>query len=274
MSTLAPRSVALDAAPARFRDQLAAERIKILSLRSTYALAAAAIGISLAAALFLSSKVHLSAYGKASYDPLVDEFNTGTWGALMTAAACVGAIAATGEFHSGLIRTTAVAVPGRVRTLLAKAAALAALAGVVGVTVEAATYTVSRIELAHEGINTSLGTATLIKALVATALALPVSAILGLAFGTVLRHPAVAPLTAVVVLAVLPSFIRAGGRGFQAMLDNAMLYHAWCALVGQPANGGVRLQQPPSVTLSWFWLGAWPCLAMLIAALVHRQRDL
>lgn len=258
----------------RTPDRFAAEIIKVLSLRSTFALAAAAIGFSISSAFFLSGRIHLSAYGRATYNPLVDEFNTGVWATLMLAAACAGAAGMTGEFHSGLIRTTTLAVPGRMRMLLAKAAAYAAVTGVVGVLAEAGTFGLSRMSLAGTGVRTTLAAGTVASALIATALALPVSALLGLAFGTVLRHPAVATAAVVVALALVPGFLGRGG-GFESVLSDAMPYHAWRTLVGQAADGPVQPgTRPPSTAVAWMWFLGWPCLAVPIAGLVLRRRDL
>jgi hypothetical protein len=258
----------------RAPDRFAAEMIKVLSLRSTYALAAAGIGLSVASALFLSGRTHLSAYGKATYNPLVDEFNTGVWATLMLAAACAGAAGMTGEFHSGLIRTTTLAVPGRMRTVLAKAAAYTAVAGVVGVAAEAGNFGLSRMSLAGAGIRTTVSSGTLVSALLSSALALPVSALLGLAFGTVLRHPAVATAAVVVALVLVPSFLSHGG-GFESVLSDAMPYHAWRTLVGQATDGPVPPgTRPPSMAVAWMWFLGWPCLAVPLAGLVLRRRDL
>ena len=258
----------------RTPDRFAAEIIKVLSLRSAYALAAAAVCFSAGSAFFLSGRMHLSAYGRATYNPLVAEFNLGVWATLMLAAACAGAAGTTGEIHSGLIRTTTLAVPGRMRMLLAKAAAYAAVAGVVGVAAEAATFSLGRMSLAGAGVQSTVGSGALVSALIASALALPVSVLLGLAFGVALRHPAVATAAVVVALALVPSFLGNGG-GFESVLSDAMPYHAWRTLVGQATDGPVQPgTRPPSVALAWVWFLGWPCLAVPAAGLVLRRRDL
>lgn len=270
MSTL----MAVEAtAASRFRDVFAAERIKLLSLRSTYVMAVAAFGSAVASVILIVARMNLSPFGRAAFDPVTDEFNTGVWSTLMLGAACAGAVAMTSEYGSGLIRTTFIAVPSRGRVILAKAAALTAVTGAVGAATAAATFAVSRTMLAAQGIDPPANGVTLARDLIAVLVALPVAALIGMAVGAVIRHPALATLTVVIVLAIVPSLVRTNGRGVQATLSNAMPYHAWCALVGQASDSGFPLQQPPTVALSWVWFVLWPALALVLAALVVRRRD-
>jgi hypothetical protein len=116
----------------RPRDLIAAERIRLLSLRSTYIFLACSLLIAVAAACLLSAKLNIRPVDRASYPSLNDAFNEDTGSLLMAIAACFGASAITGEYFSGLVRTTFTAIPARGRVMLAKALALAAVAGIAG----------------------------------------------------------------------------------------------------------------------------------------------
>jgi hypothetical protein len=259
--------------PARLRDVLAAEWLKLWSLRSTYAMVLGALFIGASSAVFLSGHVLLTPLGKATFDPTDIEFNTGVWDALMLGAACVGAVAMTGEYGSGLIRTTLVAVPARGRVVAAKALALIGATGVVGVVITAVTYGTADGELSSSGVHTALPTPTLIRTVLAALFALPLAAVLGLAFGAVIRHPAGACLAAVAFLVGVPNLLRTQGEGLQADVSNALPVHAWERLIGQMPDAGFHPLQPPAVAQSWVWMAVWPLLAVGVALALGR-RDL
>lgn len=259
---------------ARLRDVLAAEWIKLWSLRSTAAMVIGALFLAASSAVFLAGHVFLTPAGKATFDPTNIEFNSGVWTGLMIGAACAGAVAMTGEYGSGLIRTTLVAVPSRGRVVAAKALALVAAAGLVGAVITAVTYGIACIELSASGVRTALPTPTLIRTVLAAVAALPLAAVIGLAFGAVLRHPAVACLAVVAFLVGVPSLVRTQGRGVQADVSNALPSHAWGTLIGQMPDNSFHPLQPPTVAQSWVWMAVWPLLAVAVAALALRKRDL
>lgn len=261
------------AATGSFRDLVAAERIKLLSLRATYVTAGIAIAVACACAFLLSAHVRLSPIGRASFDPLYEEFNAGIWGSLMVVAACAGAVTMTDEYSSALIRTTLTAVPARGRLMAAKAVALALVTGTLGAVVTAVVYGTSRLALAASGDSPTAAGGALIRDVAATLVALPIAALIGLAIGTVIRHPALASLTAVVLLAIVPSLVSTNDSGIQAMVSNAMPYHAWIALAGQTGANAFALQQPPSVVSACVWLALWPCVMLTLATLSLRRQD-
>jgi ABC-type transport system involved in multi-copper enzyme maturation permease subunit len=252
---------------------VAAEWLKLWSLRSTAVLALGALFLAASSTVFLSGHVLLTPEGKASFDPSNIEFNTGVWSALMVGAACVGAVVMTGEYGSGLIRTTLVAVPSRGRVVTAKALALVAAAGALGVLITALTYGIAHTQLASSGVHASLPTSTLVRSLLAAAFALPLAAVIGLAFGAWIRHPAGACLAVVAFLALLPNLLRTQGRGIQADISNALPYHAWGALIAQVPDDNFHPLQPPTVAQSWVWMAVWPVAAVGLAVLALRRRD-
>ena len=121
------------AAYRRARAALAAEWIKLRSLR--YMLLTPLLGAVVSIGLAdLESKnngggwSHLDAVQKARFDPLSINFNFEVLGVLVFGV--LGALVATNEYGSGLIRTTLAATPQRGLVLAAKAvlAGLASLA--------------------------------------------------------------------------------------------------------------------------------------------------
>ena len=117
-------------APARARDVLASEWIKLRSVRSTYLTllfaAAAAVGIGyLVAHAKATHWATMPAAARAAFDPVSDSF-TGL-GLAQLAFGALGVLVISSEYTTGLIRTTVAAVPRRRAVLAAKAAAVGAV---------------------------------------------------------------------------------------------------------------------------------------------------
>jgi hypothetical protein len=89
-------------------DLIAAERIRLLSLRSSYLFLAGPLLIAVAAAWLLGAKLNIRPEYRASYPSLDDAFNSDTGSLLMTVAAVTGAAATTAV----LLVALAVLPPG------------------------------------------------------------------------------------------------------------------------------------------------------------------
>jgi ABC-2 type transport system permease protein len=250
---------------ARLRDLVAGERIRLLSLRSTYAFLGCAFVVAVAAAWLLCAKLDIRPEYRASYRSVRDAFNADTGSLLMTIAGCFGAASATGEYASGLIRTVFMATPARGRVLLAKALALTAATAIAGTVATTGVVVVSQGVLAPGHYASALGEPGGWTAAVAFTLLMPLGAITGLALGTMLRRPASAVAAVVIVLTLLPGLL-SGLAGPTAR--DLTAYGAWSVLAGQQDPGGSA-----SVGLSWLVLAAWPVVAGALAVLAVQQRD-
>ena len=103
-------------APARARDVLASEWIKLRSVRSTYLVLlfalAAAVGIGyLVARADATHWATMTAAARSAFDPVYDSF-TGL-GLAQLAFGALGVLVISSEYTTGLIRTTFAAAPGR-----------------------------------------------------------------------------------------------------------------------------------------------------------------
>jgi ABC-2 type transport system permease protein len=245
-------------------DFVAAERIRLLSLRSTHAFLACSFVIAVAAASLLCAKVNIRPSFRSSYPSVNDVFNADTGSLLMTVAGCFGAASVTGEYASGLIRTTFTATPARGRVLLAKALALTGVAGIVGADATLSAILVSQVILSHGHYRGALSQPGGLQAAVAFALLMPLGAIVGLGIGALLRRPVTAVATVVIVLALLP-----GLPGLTAPSARQLTaYGAWSVLAGQPDGGTAA-----SAGQSWLVLCAWPTIIFTLAVLAVRRRD-
>ncbi|MGH3165402.1 MAG: hypothetical protein ACRDN0_05850 [Trebonia sp.] len=247
------------------RDLIAAERIRLLSLRSTHIFLACSFVIAVAAACLLCAKLNIRPEDRASFPSADDAFSADTGGLLMAIAGCFGAATMTGEYSSGLIRTMFTAVPARGRSMLARAVTLAALAGIAGAAATIAVITASQVILAPGHYPALLSQPHGLRAAIAFTLLMPLGAVTGVAFGALLRS-AVAAVTAVVaVLALLPGLL-SGLLGPAAR--DLTAYGAWSVLSGQQASG-----TSASAALSWLILCGWPAIAFMLAAVVVQRRD-
>lgn len=251
---------------ARLADLYAAEWIKLWSLRSTPI--ALGLGVTLALYLAGSNSVHgtmLPSGLEGPIDPNRAAFDGPSWVLVMIGAGMIGAQSMVGEHASGLIRTTLAAIPDRRRVVVAKAAvvvsvmAVAALVGAVGGLI--LTHTVAP---PHPGTSVDVP-----HAIGASIVVLPVCALAGMAFGTLLRH---ATATGFVVCAVLgfgPLLLRPDGNRWATGLANAMPYYSWGRLTGAGATSSGTMTVP----MAWTTLAAWAAVSILVTTVVLDRRD-
>ncbi|AQZ63936.1 hypothetical protein BKM31_22940 [[Actinomadura] parvosata subsp. kistnae] len=260
----------------RFGDLLAAEWIKLWSLRSTRWL----FGLGMPAVVAFAAQSSLDAYRawpgftameKARFTSLAEAFSGLTATMVMIGAGTVGALAIVGEYATGLIRTTLVAVPARHRVVAAKLAVVGVVTLVAGGLVSAATFGVSQAILSGRGLTVSVGDPDVVRVLAANALLAPVSALAGMGIGALVRHTAGAVVTVCGVLVVVPMFLQPTVHQWLNDLYALVPFYVWRTCLGLPQ---VRDDPAlPTVAGSWAVLAAWPPAAAVLALLVVRHRD-
>ncbi|MGW1270905.1 ABC transporter permease [Streptomyces sp. NPDC002491] len=257
--------------PARFRDLLAAEWIKTRSLRSTpWALALTVLFVvGTSAVATWSDTAALS--GPAAFRPF-DAYPAAGYWTLILVACSMGALTVVSEYGSGLIRTTTVAVPARGSVVLAKATVTATLWTAVGTAASTGSFLVSQavldghragVPITHPGVG---------RALAASALLAPVSAVVGLGLGVLLRHAAGTMVTGVFVMLMLPTMFSESSRP-SADLRHALVASAWKRLVQNWGPEPDSLGHTATVTGSWAVYALWPLVTVGLALLVVRRRD-
>jgi ABC-2 type transport system permease protein len=283
MNTLATASPPTSAAPvaeppARFRDLLAAEWIKMRSLRSTpWTLGLVTLFVIGSAALAATADYN----NFPRYSPeaqrehmfsLHDAFPaTGYW-TLTLVAVSVGAIAVVSEYGSGLIRTTTVAVPARGSVVLAKAVVVATVWTVAGTIIASGSFVVSQAILDGRDAAISLTDPGAFRALVASALVAPVCALIGVGLGVLIRHTATTTVTGILTLLMVPAFFPTTRR-WSAEVNHAMVLTAWQRLSTEwlpPSRPGFYVATIPE---SWIVYAVWPLVAIVLALVVVRRRD-
>lgn len=272
---------------AHFRDLLAAEWIKVWSLRSaTWVLSTGAllvIGINVQAAR--SNADRLDALKdlppeppgapdlpERPFDPLWTAFVDPAWHILIVLAASFGALALSGEYASGLIRTTFAAVPDRAGVTAAKAAVVSAVMLAFGTAVAGISFGATQWLLRDHG-GLSLGDPGALRAVAASALLAPLAALVGMAVGAVVRHAAGGVVMAVCLLLLLPSLFQGETYRWVAEIGNMMPLSAWGELVANPSVPRDTGTYPLTTTEAWVVYVAWAVAAVASAVTVVRRRD-
>ncbi|KNE82318.1 MULTISPECIES: ABC transporter permease [Streptomyces] len=273
--------------PVRFRQLLAAEWIKLWSLRSTHwvlgAGALAVIGINANSAASNADRLeHQQGLPEGQpaerrlaefvFDPLITAFVDPAWQLLMIIAATVGGITVFGEYSSGLIRTTFAAVPRRQAVVAAKTVVVAGVMLALGVLVSGTSFGVTQMLLRDHG-GLSLGDPGALRAVAAAALLAPLCALVGMAVGAVVRHAAGSIVAVIALLLLVPALFQGERYRWAKEIGNAMPLSAWERLVKNPERAHNLGAYPLTVTEAWIVYGAWATAAVAVALLVVRRRD-
>jgi hypothetical protein len=263
---------------ARFRDVVAAEWIKLWSLRSTWwslafgSLAIIAMNVNAALTDYANWPSYPAAFRDVYFDPRHDAFTNNAHAIVMLAAGSVGAITVVGEYGTGLIRTTFAAVPARGSVVAAKVAVVTAVFTAAGAVAAGVSFWATQVILAGRHAGMSIADQGALRAVVASALLAPLSAVVGMGIGALIRHTATTIVTTTFVLLMLPLFFDRAKYRWIAEIRNAQPDAAWVRLMNRisvyPAH-----YHPPTITRSWLVYAAWPLVAVAVAAVVMHRRD-
>lgn len=264
----------------RFADVMAAEWTKLRSVRSTpwsfAAMVALGVGFCvLATSLYTHNWAHLSAADRLDmrHDTIGLILQPGALYAQI--AVCVlGALLMAGEYSTGMIDSSMLAVPRRAPVLLAKAAVFAIVTFVVTEIVALASFAIgSSVVRAHAPI--TLGQQHALRAIIGDGLVMALIGVFALSIGTIVRHTAAA-ITVILGLVLLVPL----GVGFLpgTVGDAVSTYvpggHAAQAILSSGYDSGSR----DSVNLIGAWAGlavtaGWSALTLAIAIVSPRRRD-
>ncbi|WP_405427757.1 ABC transporter permease [Streptomyces erythrochromogenes] len=263
---------------ARFSDLVAAEWIKLRSLRSTWIAYGAA---ALAVIAFNAGTAYdtynywpeRSAADRADYVragiPLQEAFTANAAMVMMLALGALGAVAIIGEYSTGTIRTTFAAVPARRSVMAAKTVVVTAFATVFGSIVAVASFGLTQTILDGRDAGISISYPGALRVVVASALLAPVCAVVGMAIGSVIRHTSATMIASVAVILVLP-IVFTDGRHWSAVAGHATLYQAWLRLV---EIGSPRTDFPWTAGGAWTVYAVWALTAAVLAVTSAQRRD-
>jgi ABC-2 type transport system permease protein len=206
-------------------DLIAAEWIKLWSLRSTYlALLAAAVATPGIAMIVANDNVgYLRAgqpYGAVHLDPLAISFRGLALAQLIVGV--LGALTVTGEFGSGSIRATFVAVPRRAGVLLAKTAVVGAVMLVFGQVLAFGSFLGTQAVLHPVHLGLSVAASGVPRAVFGAACYLAVIAVVGVGVGALVRSTAAAVATVAAFFFLLPQITSALPKPWRDWTADAM----------------------------------------------------
>jgi ABC-2 type transport system permease protein len=249
---------------------LRSEWTKLRSVRSTYwtlaAVLLATVGICVLACWSYVAHFPTDPSELVGFDSTLFSLN-GLYLAQL-AIGTLGVLAITGEYATGMIRTTMAAVPQRRVLLAAKAVVFTAVALAVGEIASFAAFLIGQAILGTKGAGVSLTDSSALRAVVGGGLFLAVVGLLGLGLGAAIRHTAGAT-AALFGLLFLPS----------ALVD--LLPTAWRndLIPYMPANAGSQIFTvfPNRGALApWAGFGvfcAYAAAALAVAMITITRRD-
>ncbi|MGW4378478.1 ABC transporter permease [Kitasatospora sp. NPDC004531] len=282
MTALAPAApLTVDEPRARFRDLLAGEWLKLVSLRSIrWGLAVGLLGLVLLNANAAIADVddwEQFAPGRREffvpYSSLSASFTNNACIATLLITGSLGAVALVSEYSTGQIRTTFAAVPARRALLTAKIAVLTAVMTAFGLIATGTSFFLTQAILSAEHAGISLAEPGIWRALLASALLPPVCALTGLGLAALVRHSVATTVTTVTVLLLIPNFL-SQNHHWSACLYHATPFRAWQTLhelIGAPANPNIAFPAEPAG--EWLVYLAWAVGGVLATLYFGARRD-
>ncbi len=184
-------------------------------------------------------------------------------------AICVlGVLIATSEYSTGMIRSTLLASPHRLRMMAAKCIVFTLLVLAIGEALSFASYAIGKSLLASK-VHTSLSDQYVTRAVVGMGLYLAVLGLFALAIGQLIRHTAGALTTVIgLVLIIVP---------VSQLLPGSIGKHVSAYL---PTNAGEQILavHPQDQQLLSAWegfgvFGIWTAVLLALAAWLLMKRD-
>jgi ABC-type transport system involved in multi-copper enzyme maturation permease subunit len=189
-----------------------AEWTKLRTLRSTrYSLLAGLFMTAALPVIVTASRWHSMSVGaRAAFDPLKTSLD-GVWLAQL-AVGVLGVLVISGEYSTGMIRSTLAAVPKRLPVLWAKAAVFALVTFALALPATLIAFFSVQAFLGHERIDghqiaVSFAAPGVARAVIGGAVYLTVVGLFGLALGAILRNTAAGISALAAVLFVVPSLL-------------------------------------------------------------------
>jgi ABC-2 type transport system permease protein len=192
------------------------------------------------------------------------------------AVAVLGVLVISGEYSTGMIRSTLAAVPRRLPALWAKGVVLAVSVFLVSAVAVGISVGVLTLWLSGEGLAPDLGDSQTLRILVGTALYLAAIALLAFAIGALLRHSAGALATVLGLLTVIPTtFLMIPWKPLQ-LISPFLPGNAGAMIMTTAPTGPVSPDAVGVVLGPWQGFGillVWVVVLMTAAAVLLRRRN-
>ncbi len=283
MSTAtAPR---LEVAPVTLPKVLRSEWIKFWSLRSSYWV----IISTWLAMVFMSGLMGIAAISMSAADDAQAEIEVMGLDATLVlgvayamaqlAIAVLGVLIVSGEYSTGMIRSSLAAVPSRLPVLVAKAVVIAVVAFVTGVVGVAIAYLVTWPMLGNIGGPAPLTEPETLQVFWGTGLYFVGVALFSLAVGALLRHTAGAVATSLGVFFLLPIVVQMVGSWLDVVRDIGPYLPPTAGeqiIMGAAPDAAAGMGMGPEILGPWAGFGvlmAYVLVLFVAAAWLLRRRD-
>jgi ABC-2 type transport system permease protein len=254
-----------------FAGILRSEWIKLRSLRSTIWSYLLVILISVGMAALLSLSLSVGPTGatlpEAEQTSLLLQASTfGIYfGQLVVAV--LGVLVISGEYSTGMIKSTLTAAPRRLSTLWAKATVLFTATYLVSLVGILASFLVASPILAAKGIHGTLFDGDVIMPMLGGALYLALISVFALGIGAILRSSAGGIAAALGILLVLPVIFQLIPADWAADVLPYLVSNAGFAMFGAAMGPGLEPWQGFAVLVGWV------AVAIGVAAVLLKRRD-
>lgn len=182
---------------------LLSEWTKLRSLRSTVATLLVAVVLMVGLGALFAAITANTPDGLTPGITAISTVLTGTFFAQL-AVGVLGVLLITGEYSTGMIRSSLTVVPGRLPMLWAKLAVFAGVVFLAMLTASLTSFFVGQSLLGASGLDVALSEPAALRSVVGAALYLTVAGMTALALGALLRNTAAAITTFVAVFFVIP----------------------------------------------------------------------
>lgn len=230
---------------------LHSEWTKLRSLRSTYwSLLTAVVALAGLGVLFAKITIaewstlaverpHLLAAERSHFSST--DAAVGGYHLAQLPVGVLGVLVISGEYSTGMIRSSLMAVPQRLSVLWAKLAVLCSVTFVLMLWCALIGFFGVQAVVAGQGVDQSLGDPDALRVVVGTALYLTVIGALGVGLGALLRHTAAAISAFVAVLFVLPAVSALLPADLGASIDPYLPLNAGSAIATAEIGGADTL---------------------------------
>jgi ABC-2 type transport system permease protein len=245
------------------------EWIKFISLRSSWITFAASVAAVIGLGVLISyvtntNWAHLDPQERLAFDPVGRSLAGINLAQL--AIGVLGVLIVTGEYTTGMIRSSLMAVPRRLPVLAGKTVVFAAATFVLMLVSAFAAFLLGQAALGTHG--TTLSAPHALRAVIGVALYLTVIAVFAVGLGFILRSTAGGIATLFGLLLVVP--------GLGRLLPTTWQPHVLPYLPSNAGAGVYSVHTEPGMLSTWTGfevLCAWAVAALLVGAFQLRRRD-
>jgi ABC-2 type transport system permease protein len=257
----------VESQPVNTRRAIASEWIKWKTLRSTWAvLGLAILGMVVFGLIVAYNTRHLTPNLQAN-----DIAPSATLQGMYLAQLLIGALGVlfvSGEYSTGMIRSTLAAVPKRIPVLWAKLVVFVAVVGASMIVISFVAFLSAQGVLSHYRTGFSLSDPGVLRVVLGTGIYLTLIGVIGALLAWIVRSTPGSLVAYVGVVLVLP-----------VLFGNAL--GNWGKNVGKflPGSAGMRFAEsvPDGYTLTPWWglavLVGWVLLGLVVAVVLLRRRD-